>query len=258
METILNHNYQFIAPSGATYTIREQNGMDDDILSNPSTANDLMNISNFISAIVVDQNFYEHSGKISPSEALRLPCNDRYAILINSRIHSVGNDLDFKYNWGNPTGEVTYSIDLSELVFNKSVDELTDEDLKSKPEAIPMYPGNQFKDIQINLPDGKELLFDIMSGESEQHMIKLPLEKRTKNQELIARNLRLNVNGNFERVTNFSMFTKKQMEYIRKVVLSLDPIYSGNVKVEHPNDSSIYSYVNIIGVPDFFWPGEIE
>ena len=43
----------FVAPSLNEYTIREQNGADEDILTNPVDIANLMNLSKFIAAIVV-------------------------------------------------------------------------------------------------------------------------------------------------------------------------------------------------------------
>lgn len=251
-QTLLNHLFTFVAPSGSSYTIREQNGEDDDILSNPTTGKNLLNLSYFIASIVVDQNFYPKKGKLSVEDALKLPSNDRYAILLNSRIHSIGNILEFNHDWEDKGGIIGYELDLEEFVFNKSIEDISEEELKLKPEAIPLYPNKEFRDIPFNVGT-KELLFDVLTGESEQYMIELPLDKRTKNQELIARNLRLEINGKYERVTNFRSFSVKEMNAIRKHIMSLDPIFSGNTKINNPNTNES-TYVNILSLPDFFWP----
>ncbi|MFR4338542.1 MAG: hypothetical protein ACLT33_11415 [Lachnospira pectinoschiza] len=81
--------FRFVAPSGYFYEIREQNGADEDILSNPVDARTLMNLTKFISAIVVKTDFTA-KGKLSIEDALALPVNDRYAIIIQSRIFSLG------------------------------------------------------------------------------------------------------------------------------------------------------------------------
>lgn len=253
----LNRTFTFIAPSGSTYTIREQNGEDDDILSNPSTSANLMNLSYFISAIVVSQNYFSGMKSLSPEAALKLPCNDRYAILINSRIHSIGNILEFTHDWGDKLGKVTYEVDLNEFIFNKSLEEVTEEDLNNKPEAIPLYNLSKLTDIPFSIGD-KEFLFDALTGAGEQYQIELPLDKRTANQKLIARNLRLKVNGEFEKVTNFRMFSVKDMSYIRKVVATNDPLFSGNTKITHPSNPELVDYVNILGLPNFFWQEGIE
>ena len=44
METIFGNQMTFTLPSGKVVTIREQNGADDDVLSNPMHAKDMINI----------------------------------------------------------------------------------------------------------------------------------------------------------------------------------------------------------------------
>lgn len=254
-QTMFNHNFEFIAPSGAKYVIREQNGNDDDILSNPSTSRNLMNLSYFISEIIVDQTFYSHGGSINVEEALDLPSNDRYAILINSRIHSLGNVLEFTHDWGGTLGKVDYELDLNEFVFNKPLNEITEEDLNEKPEAIPVYPMG-VKTFEGKLRDNL-FTFNVLTGRGEQYLIELPLDKRTKNQGLIARNLKLEVNSIYEKVTNFRLFSVRDLQNIRKQIAEVDPEFSGNVKIQHPSNPDIVDYVNILGLPGFFWPGEI-
>ena len=54
----------FVAPSGKYCTIREQNGEDEEILSNEADAKNLMNITKFIAGIVTETDFTE-SGKLT-------------------------------------------------------------------------------------------------------------------------------------------------------------------------------------------------
>ena len=98
-EELTGYNVTFTAPSGYEYTIREQNGADDDILSNPSEASTLINISRFIAGIVIDTNSTTNR-KLTVEQAHMMPSLDRYAILIKSRILSNGEDLEFEYDWG--------------------------------------------------------------------------------------------------------------------------------------------------------------
>lgn len=255
-QNYFNHFMEFIAPSGASYTIREQNGEDDDILSNPTTSTNLMNLSNFISSIVVKQNFYPNKTTITPEEALDLPVNDRYAILINSRIHSIGNILEFTHDWGSTLGKCSYEVNLNDFVFNKPIDQITEEDIANKPEAIPVYVNFKPK-IEFSVGD-KEFEFELLTGRGEQYQIELPLEKRTANQKIKARNLKLKVNNNFEKVTNFRMFTAKEMASIRKVIAENDPLFSGNTKIVHPNNPELVDYVNVLALPGFFWQEGID
>lgn len=246
----------FTLPSGYTVTIREQNGADDDILSNPSEAQDLTNLSRFVANIVVETDFTK-SKKLTLQDAKDLPVLDRYCILFNSRIFSIGADLDFKYDWGKDGGgEVHYTQDLNEFLFDYS-QVPTEAEMDAKPDAIPFYPERgKIKDIPFTLDTGKELLFDVLNGHSEAYIVNLPLDKRVKNQELIARNLRLKVNENYEKVTNFSCFSVREMSQIRRIVAATDPIFSGLTTIENPNTGAT-TKISIIAMPGFFYPEEI-
>ena len=81
--------FEFTTPSGHVVTIREQNGADDDILSNPADAATLMNLSKFVASIVVKSD-YTQSGRLTVDQVQNMPTLDRYCILINSRIFSLG------------------------------------------------------------------------------------------------------------------------------------------------------------------------
>lgn len=104
---------EFTAPSGFKYSIREQNGADEDILSNPMDSKNLMNLTKFIQAIVVDTDFTPNR-RLTVEDADRIPLNDRYHIIFMSRIFSLGEEVEFEYNWGQNGGLVTYGQSLRE------------------------------------------------------------------------------------------------------------------------------------------------
>lgn len=257
--TILQgRTFTFYAPTGFQYTIREQNGADDDILSNPSEAKDLTNIHRFIASLVIKTDATP-SGKLTLKDVRQLPTLDKYCILINSRIFSMGNNLEFEHDWGTERGgKVSYSQDLNEYLFDYQIVP-SPEQLLSKPNAIPFYPlreNKQFKDIPLNLSSGKKLLFDNLSGEGEAYVLGLPLDKRTRNQELISRNLRLEVNGVFEKIQSFHLFSVRDMQEIRKYISAYDPVFNGNVEIENPITGEIIT-IPLLGISGFFFPGEI-
>ena len=98
-EELKLRTHQFIAPSGFSYTIREENGEDEEILSNQADAmNGNMNITKFIAAIVVDTDFTDHH-RLTVQDVLNLPFLDRYTIMLQNRIFSLGAVLDFQYKW---------------------------------------------------------------------------------------------------------------------------------------------------------------
>lgn len=109
----------FTAPSGRLFEIREQNGEDEEIITNPVDSKNLMNLTKYISAIVVKTNATK-SGRLTIEDALKLPLLDRYCILFNSRIFSLGEEVEFTYKWDNKDS-VTYSQDLREFLFDYAV-----------------------------------------------------------------------------------------------------------------------------------------
>lgn len=261
METnqfLQGQHFTFYGPSGFKYTIREQNGADDDIISNPSEAKDLTNIHRFIASLVTDTDATK-THKLSVNDVRNLPTLDKYCILINSRIFSIGDSVEFEYDWGENGGKVQYSQDLNEFLFDYQI--VPDaQTLLSKPNAIPFYPyrdTKQFKGIMVTLSTGKNIKFDNLSGVGEAYVLGLPLDKRTKNQELIARNLQLEVNGQYEKVLSFHLFSVKEMSEMRKIISSYDPSFQGNVEIENPNNPGQKINISLMGISGFFFPGEI-
>lgn len=253
---VIGQKLTFVAPSGASYTIREQNGADDDILSNARTAKNLMNLSYFIASIVVETDATV-SKKLNAQEALKLPVLDRYCILLNSRIFSLGNILEFTHDWGKGNGgEVNYEQDLEEFLFDYA-EIPSAEVLEAKPDAIPFYPnGKNTRDLTFTLSSGKGIKFDILTGEAETQLMEATLSNRTKNQELIARNLCLKVNGSWEKVQSFFAFTAREMIELRKIVYANDPVWTGSTKIVNP-ETGEEGMINILGIPGFFYPEEI-
>lgn len=259
--TMYGRTKTFIVPSGSKVTIREQNGEDDDILTNPVEAMSLRNISRFIAGIVVDTDITSN-GKLSIEDVENMPSLDRYAIMVQSRIHSIGDTMEFSYTWADPSDPhrketVNYEVNLvDEFLFDDYSKQPTEEELDKKPNAIPYYPSfSQAKDIAISTSSGKELMFDLLTPKGEAYTINLPPEKQTVNQTLKARNLRLKVDGTYEKVHNFSNFSRREMQEIRAQVLGLDPVFKGQTSIQNPNTGQEIM-VPIIGGEDFFFPRE--
>lgn len=246
---------EFVTPSGHNVVIREQNGADDDILSNPVEAANLTNLSRFIASIVVKANYCEN-GKLTVDQAHSLPVLDRYAILFNSRIFSIGEVLDFDFDWKEKGGKASYEQDLREFLFDYSHDP-TEEELEAKPNAIPFYPaGGKLVDFEITTRSGKSLLFDLLTAKGESWAANLPLDKQTRNVGLMARNLRLKVGDKYEAISNFQMFSVRDMIDIRTVVNTYDPTFMGTTEIENPVTHE-KTEISVVAMKDFFYPGEI-
>jgi len=190
----------FTAPSGRLFEIREQNGEDEEIITNPVDSKNLMNLTKYISAIVVKTNATK-SGRLTIEDALKLPLLDRYCILFNSRIFSLGEEVEFTYKWDNKDS-VTYSQDLREFLFDYAVLP-TEQEMEEKPNAIPYYPGRKGEDgftlmqYTEELNSGKVIQFELMDGEKESQMVQLSPSKLTRHSTLLLRNLKLKVDDKF-------------------------------------------------------------
>lgn len=240
----------FFVPSGYQYEIREQNGEDEEILSNPADLKDLMNFTKFIQAIVVKTDFTQ-SGRLTVEDALRIPVNDRYCILFKSRIFSLGDSVEFSYEWEKKQ-KVDYEQDINELLFNDYSQTPTEGELNAKPDAIPYYPDGKRTEFEITLETGKRIKFNLLDGNGERKLVSLPREKQTRNSPLLCRNLQLEVEGKWETVQNFSLFTVKETHAIRKAVLEVDPTFEGAVDIENPSTGETVRYP-IITAPGFFF-----
>jgi hypothetical protein len=243
-------------PSGGTVFIREQNGNDDDILSNPIWAKDGSNMNVFITAVVVYCDLTT-SGKLSPKDVLNMKIRDKYHIMFMSRIHSNGHEVKFDYNWGKDEGgKVTYIEDLNTYVwdYNKPFPELGDDDYNE--ERIRPYIEQDSNTREFTLTSGKLVRYDYLNGRSEKFLLKLPQEKMTRNAEILARSLALSIEGKFEKVSNFTPFSTRDMQELRQDMKLYDPPFQGLTELENPLNNEKLS-IPIIASPDFFYPEEI-
>lgn len=259
----------FTLPSGYSCEIREQNGEDEEVLSNPANIKNFMNINEFIAGIVIHTDFTA-SGKLLVQDVMKLPLLDRAVILINSRIFSLGEELEFNYKWPRREGskdqaEFTYTQNLKDYVFEDYGVKPTEEELKAKPDAVPYYlleedndnPGKvKLTDHKFTLSSGKEIMWDVATVESEQYLMKLGLDNISRNKDLIARNLRLNVDGNWEKVQNFKLFSVRDMAEMRREILASDPSFTGNTEIEDPITHEKVQ-VSVLAVPTFFYLTEV-
>ena len=83
----------------------------------------------------------------------------------------------------------------------------------------------------------------------------LPAKERTKNQELVARNLQLKVGENYEPVKNFRLFSSQDMMDIRSAVKGMDPVFNGTTQIEDP-ETKQRIMVPVMAVDNFFYPRE--
>lgn len=248
-------------PSGYKVTIREQNGEDDDILSNQVLAKDLSNISMFISTLVIDTDLpFATGGKLSLKDMDKMLVNDQAVILLASRIHSLGAELEFFYDWGENLGQSSYLEDLSKYLWPYITNPNYPYE-REHPEYYEFrchpYPADAYGKKEFTLTSGKKIQFKHMDVKSQKELINLPNEKNTKNTEYIIRELKLEMDGEWQTVHNFKYFTSREMKELRSIVSTIDRPFKGLTRLENPDNGQIILYP-FMGNPDFFFPGEME
>lgn len=248
---------EFMTPSGRVFTIREQNGNDDDVLSNPVTGSDLTNIDNFLTGIMLNEKVGDKTIPVTFDMVVKLPNNDRYFILIQSRIHSIGPIIKFEYAF-DESGSYNYEEDLSQYLhdYNKPFPEPGESDYF--PYKIPPYPANATGEskYEVITKSGKVIRFGIMTRQGEKILLALTDEQRTRNSELKARHFEMQNETGWVKVDNFSVFSKMDMVEINKAVREVDPIYQFVSEIRNPSTGQSVLY-NLITSTNFFYPVEV-
>ena len=252
-----SRTFQFIAPSGYSYTLREETGEDEEIITNQADVQAFMNITKFITAIVVATDFTEN-GKLTVQDALDIPYLDRYCILLQSRIFSLGPNLEFSYTWPGEKEPVYYEQDLRELLHDDYSQPITPEMEINKPDAIPAYPDQElgkairYKGYQLTLTSGKVVRFNFSDGNAERTASMLPASKQTRNAHLIARGLELKVGERFDKVQRFNLFSIKDMVEISKAIREVDPTTDLSTEIKNPNTGETMRFP-VMASPSFFF-----
>lgn len=248
----------FLLPSGFEVTIREQNGNDDDILTNKATSTDMSNFDIFISGIVVKTDLpFNVNGRITVDGAKKLLLRDKYFLLFKSRIHSIDKMIDFDYQWDDSKEVDKYTEDLTNYVwdYSEALPQKGEENYFS--ERIQPYQKECYEDVLLTTPSGKELKLNLLNGIGEKYLLQLTAEQQTKNKELEARNLQLKTEKGWEKVKNFGVFNLTDMRYIRKVINEIDPSLTLTTEVRNPRKENLMDKFPILALKSFFFPEEI-
>jgi hypothetical protein len=259
-EEVKDHLYgqtkELLLPSGNIVTIREQNGDDDDILSNQVLQKDLSNQNKFIQGIVIKAD--TTSGKLSDSDIANMLLKDKYFIMFASRIHSIGDIVNFTYDWKEFGGIQEYDDDINKYIWDFSKEYPTKDSKDYNQYRMEPYTADASETQHMTLESGKELTFECLRIKDEQAMLKLTKVDQTINRELLQRNLKLKMSGGqFETVKNFRFFTKRDMVKIHKTVNSVDSPFMPITKIESPDENVAPVLYPVIGSNNFFFPEEI-
>jgi len=255
-ELLWGETKELLLPSGRKVKIREQNGNDDDILSNVSTSKDLTNIDLFLAGVVVEADFTDNKS-LTIEDVKGLLLRDKYFILFASRVHSIGPEIKFKYDWGEDNGgEFPYKEDLSNYLWDYT-EEFPTQGIKGYfKQRISPYPQGAYDIQKFTTTSGKELTFKCLDGHAEKELLAKPIGELTKNVELIARDLKIKGEVDYEKVHNFKFFTKRDMMEIHNYVSEVDETFMGTTEINNPVNGQSIDYP-IMQSTDFFYPQEI-
>ena len=251
---------KFKSPSGYYFTIREQTGDDEDIISRMKDAKDGSSVNKFVSAIVVDNDYTDNS-RLTESQVESLKLNDKYYILLKSRILSLGSDLTYTHKCGNTLCEKEndYEEDLNnfdcdlELVDTNMIDDKY-PGIRVKPYK---YGKDEFRELVLD--SGKKLRYRYLDGKGEKRIINLNKDNITINQPLLSRDLSLfkddssSGSGQWVKIQRFDVFTSKEMQVIRRDVMENDKQFTidSEVTCPHCNHKEV---ISLILLPAFFFP----
>jgi len=242
-------------PTGQTYTIRETNGEDDDIMSKVANHKDNTAIATFLSRIIVSE-------KVTPEQILDWPIANKYYLLLKSRIHSLGNILKFKYDWNVPGTDETQTFEYEEDLNKydaplKDIMAATDPSIELKkltPIQIRPYTFPNTLEIEHTLTTGQKIMFTRLNSHGERKAADKPVEETTINDKLRLRDLKvLTTEHGWIKVENFKGFSGKEMVEIRKFVEENEVSFEMPMKIENPNTKQV-TYAPLISLTDFFYP----
>lgn len=254
-ELLYGEKKELVIPSGYKVTIREQNGHDDDLLSDPETSKTFNNLNIFLSSLIIDTNLPISSGngKLSSTDIDKMLIRDKYFILIASRIHSTSPILNFSFDWGEESGgEQKYTEDLENFIWDYS--KPLEEDDEFLEQRIKPYGPNPFEKQELTLKSGKQLRYKIFDTACEK--TQLGAEKVTRNSELLAREIELLMENKWVKIENFVFFTKRDMIEINHDVDKVDPAFTGTTKIHNPKSGETINFP-ILNTGNFFYPEEI-
>jgi hypothetical protein len=257
LHELYGETVELITPSGFKVTLRQQNGDDDDVISNAVGSEDGTSINRFVSGIVIDTDLTV-TGKLSLEDILRLKLCDKYFIIIASRIFSLGQIMKFSFQWKDIVEPVEYEEDLAKYIWDYSKPDFPSEKKDPRYFENRIKPHTYGKDFsrEFIIATGKKLMYDYMNGNGEKYLLTLDPLLQSKNQELLARNIQLWLDNKWIKVENFKNFNPLEMVEIRKEVLENDATTELTTELENPITHNKIPFL-IVGTPDFFFPREI-
>jgi hypothetical protein len=248
-------------PSGHWVEIREQNGEDDDILSKSSYVQSHENVNRFLAGIIVNSSY---NRPITEKDIKQWRVNDKYYLLLKSRIFSLGHELIFDYSCPKCKTKTQMVEDLS--IFDADLDrdsenfigKLLEKNPNSEELRNKIWPLEHNEPVRhLVLNSGKEVRYKFLTVASEHNAIKIPFGEQSRNKELIIRDFEMKVDGMWMSVQNFKLLSAKDMAQIRADVNKHDELFimESHIKCPACNHEEV---MPLIAIPDFFFPTSVS
>lgn len=241
------HGTKVTGPSGVVFTVREQNGADDELLSklHAGSGNELDILNQFLAGIIVS---IDEVTPVTTDMILNLRLRDKYAILIQARILSLGGTMKFEYQWDKDKPPTEYSEELGIFVwdYSKPFPEVNSSDYSYQ--RIPPYISKEPLELKT---DRGHYKFDYLDGHGEEILFKEAVS--TINSPLVARNMEIETKAGFAKVVNFAEISSRELSKIRAFVEKNDQIPVAEVTIENPFTAA-KEIVPLLAIRDFFFP----
>lgn len=240
MDLINNIETKEVAlPTGRVFVIREQNGNDEDVISKVGDSKNNTAIAKFLAGIIVEP-------KTSWQQVMLWPSQDKYVLLLESRIFNLGETLSFKHTFQDEFEE-SFEEDLS-------IYRVGNEENKYAPKK---YPNGDLREIEFTTSRGKLIKYTLLNSEGEAYNMNKPEGSISRNDIFRARFLSVKDNSQksgWKVVDKFYDFKPIELAEIRKNILENDPSFDMLMELQHPQKPNVKELVPMIQYTEFFFP----
>lgn len=245
-----------LLPHGLRITIKEHNGEDEDVLSRLGDVDEGISYSKFLSRIITGSNIPDKQN-FTTDDINEWPEASKYVALVESRILSIGDMLDFKLKCQDAKcgHESPYSVDLKEYSHDLSQGNPSPDDphYSSKPKLFLDYR----EKYSATMKDGKEITWTPLTSLSGMKLTKKERDDINHGDAFRIRNLTYKAeNGEVITITNFRMFTARQMAEIRGLIKEKEFDYDLTAYCKCDKCKKINT-IAIFNLHDFFFPAGI-
>jgi hypothetical protein len=178
---------------------------------------------------------------------------DKYAILIFSRIQSLGSELRFQYTWPGYEQPTIYVEDLNNFIADYSKPVPKEGEPGYFAERIAPYEFSDGRYREIQLSSKKEIRYLYSNGYTEKYMLDLSEEDLHRNSELYSRKLSIKVGNDWVKVEKLSDFSIRDLQEIRKDIKEFDRNYNLLTEISNPRNPFEKQFIPIVGIEDFFF-----